>query len=639
MLIPSYPNFEYPTGDYTNGDILYNSLGSFWTKIFSDKHILKGLAYGQSEELFQKYYNLLEAVNAVSASKTDIFHKEKWTPIRIKKSVFNQVNLQVGSQYYSGIQPGSSFFHNSTFKVGESMANNLRLFRTPYDTDIKTIFTIVDRVVSPSLVLVNGIDFELQDGFIYFNKDIFDLSYIPKLSIPSFDAEGNETSVDEELLLWSCHTEIDTNLLYTNLGYLFDFKLENTAQYKSILLNTINLLTGGPSVKSLISLGCAFIGVQPVIEDTEVVEDAYYVDGVNYVVTDKHVYSAPFIDPLSGSGASPVIGNIVHSGDLFFDFVEYFDNVKTPKWWEYVFPVSPATGNILGLALPNYLFCADSENSYFFRNINTATVSCAYDSDALQYKITFPVEGNVADVKAFHDYINAPSRVAANMAALGLSADTLTRSDLNPLRFVFENFLQYNAVYVKMKFQTLEQARLFTAYYSIIKKMLPPHVYITFQIKFNLGTEEYNSLNGKSVVYLKTTTTVALEPSSFIENAVTKYYDSVLKISHGLVDGDICYISSTGTLPKGLKAQTLYKIRVVDLDNFELTVFDSGASIPCEDQGSNGATITLTKLTPSWTGTDSAVHVIDNIDGSDSNGSIPNTAADDFKLGTTQRLF
>ena len=70
-------------------EVLYQSLGSFWTQIFSEKGTIKGYTLGQAEELTQSYYKLLDTINSFSIKHIPVFSTVRWQPLIIKKSKYN----------------------------------------------------------------------------------------------------------------------------------------------------------------------------------------------------------------------------------------------------------------------------------------------------------------------------------------------------------------------------------------------------------------------------------------------------------------------------------------------------------------------------------------------------------------------
>jgi hypothetical protein len=177
---------QFPAKDATDGQYLYRALGSFWTQVFKDKKVLQGYTTAFAEELIQQQYNLMQVLKQYSVKDIDLFSSVKWKPIQIKKSEFNKAPFifeSAGAVF--GKQPSSDPFY----------ADSLFRFGYPKETDGKAIFSfapnfklakfggIANRVISPSLLLLPGVNVAINNDVLYFNVDLFDNEYIPKAAI------------------------------------------------------------------------------------------------------------------------------------------------------------------------------------------------------------------------------------------------------------------------------------------------------------------------------------------------------------------------------------------------------------------------------------------------------------------------
>jgi hypothetical protein len=108
----------------------------------------------------------------------------------------------------------------------------------------------------------------------------------------------------------------------------------------------------------------------------------------------------------------------------------------------------------------------------------------------ISYRLDFPVYGRPADVKAFQDYINDPSRKYELLDKLNLPMDTPSRITINPLDFVFLNIFKNNTLLVKVYFDSADRLNLFFELLPMLQKYLPPHVYVLVYVQLNLKAEE-----------------------------------------------------------------------------------------------------------------------------------------------------
>ena len=80
--------------------------------------MLKGYTIGLAEEFIQRYYDLIEVVDSYAVDDIHVFHKEKWKPILVYKSKFNESPFRfekAGANF--GEQDGTSnYYQNAIFQ-------------------------------------------------------------------------------------------------------------------------------------------------------------------------------------------------------------------------------------------------------------------------------------------------------------------------------------------------------------------------------------------------------------------------------------------------------------------------------------------------------------------------------------------
>lgn len=530
MKIPGVGS-TYPGKGYTSNGVLFSSLGSFWTRVFGDKEAIRGLTIAQSEELLQRYYDFVESLNAMSVKKIDLLHRERWLPVRIRKSQLRLAPLRFlpaedkdhttfGPQALatSVDERNNSLHYGETNQFGRAKRPVEQKYVVKVDHTLKDFPVLADRIVGPTKVLTSGIDFWMDNGELFFAKDPFEsdaffkyelfdnagkqLTYVWKPSKPTYATMEQEQSTEpvagtvineEEMLLWAYHGGVNTNSLYNNFGSLFGLSEENSEGYKQVLTETVNLLTEGPTVKAITGLASSFIGVQLSQDPVETVVDAYTVDDIRYVVTDKRVYTANTFyafspDVYYAATSEARVGAKLPAGTPLFDAVTYYDNVSTPGWW---------TTELDRLVLPGSMFMGDYDGVLIFENI--AAFTARDDENRLRYSpdisntvqdaIVFPFPPTVtqADQDRFNAYISHPDRYAT---CLSLIEDSLTQADLlDPLDFVFKNFMKTNSAMLRIRFQTLEQAAKFAHFFRLVKTCLPQYLYIIFDFDLLLPQE------------------------------------------------------------------------------------------------------------------------------------------------------
>lgn len=487
-------NFNYPSTTATNANVLYSNLGSFWTQMFQEKKTIKGLTIAHAEQLIQSYYELLDTVTAYSIDNISIFEKHKWQPLVIKRSELNNAPLLFGEAVF-GVQPETDeYYEGITFHWGAPKDEASAYFSwKPTDT-IKDIKLIANRVLSPSNVQIGGIDFSYVNNTVYFRVDPF----ITHQGTPIITDNGENVTFmdrdnriinDELLILWAYHADVDHSGLYYNYGYLFQFNQPSSESYQQILQTVIKLFTGGPSPKALLSVCAAFLDIKVVVEAEETIETI----SDNTVITNRNVY---IFDDFYTLRSDIHVGDVVEAGDVLVEDAAYYDYVSYKNWWTNKMQPKINYSDVIDqvhtmkYSLPPYLFLGGVEGELIFSNDIQM-----FPRDVDGY-LRFPVEGSEADVQRFNDVLNENADEIGY--AVGLEPGEVIM--INPVDFIFENFLKTASALVKLNFKSLQQTKLFTEFFPNIRKALPRHVYFIIMIDTQLTVDLYDQLNDAIVI-------------------------------------------------------------------------------------------------------------------------------------------
>jgi len=527
MNIPGLGTTTFPATGYTNNGVLFTSLGTFWTRIFTDKEAIRGLTLGQSEELIQRYYEFVDAVASLSVKDIPELHKERWTPIKIRKSALRRVPLRFlpaedPDHAVFGPQPlpqddterNNLYHYGETFQFGRGKRPAEDQYFVDIDPTIKQLPLLVNRIVAPSQTLVSGTDFWLENGKLYFNRNPFNLpetmrylvfdedgkqlTYTPPQELytytpaatAEFDTQLNQSTgvvEEEELVLWAYHAAYDIDTLHNSFGYIFQFKDPDPKTYKLILEKTVNFFVEGPTVQAFTAMAGAFVGVQTVEDKVETLLDAYTVDDIRYVITDKRVYTADsfyaFSNDVYNYDTSAVkVGAKLASGTTLFDAVQYFDKLVAPSWW---------LTQLSRLSLPPYLFLGSYAGVMVFENLtgnDRPTLETILPSPGV-VAFPFPTQVLEEDKERFNTYLSEPSRYPKVAALLTAYADA-NDGRINPLDFIFKYFMETNTAMIKLKFKTLEQAAKFMKFFRVVKDCLPKYLYLLFFFDFSMLDDE-----------------------------------------------------------------------------------------------------------------------------------------------------
>lgn len=368
MLI-DYASYKYPAKDVTDGQQLYLSLGSFWTQVFNDKNVLKGYTLGMAEELIQAYLNLTNVIRQYSVHDIDLLRKERWQPLLIKKSEYNRTPFvfEHNGALFGKQTADDPLYPEQLFRFGYSKEGSSNAVFSFYcGNTLKKIGVIADRLIAPSVILIEGVDTLLKDSKIYFNADVFNNPNIPKTKLidnsgkPSvfLDNEGR-VHEDELVLLWIYSADYDDDELYRNFGTLFDVKMSTSQAYKDLLGSLMNISVEGPTIQALRFALAALLSTPVILEKQETVQDVYKDDKQQYVITDKHVYKLPLGQYLSDS---VYIDNELYCGETLADSIKVVDTVIDPAWWKTEIKSNK-------LAFASHVFAASATQQLFFENV------------------------------------------------------------------------------------------------------------------------------------------------------------------------------------------------------------------------------------------------------------------------------
>lgn len=449
-----------------------------------------------AEEVIQSYYNLIETVNQYSVKDIDLYHKEKWLPLVIKKSEYNKAPFVFSSNgAVFGYQPASDIFYaDQLFRFGfpkETLGGKIFSFTPSFD--LAGMGLIANRVISPSLLLIPGVDVIIKDNTLYFKTDLFDNDYIPRAKVvgdfgvvDTFKTTEGDVLEDEFVILWVYMAEIDNKELYGNFGALLDINLPTSEHYKTLLKSLINLYVEGPTITALNAIFASLVNSPIVIETTEEIEDIYSDDKYQYVITDKHVYKLGLSQLLLGVLEE---GSVVHAGESLTEGVQLIDTLLDPLWWKNHFYISK-------LGFPSHIFAADTKNQLFFANDHSPLTYTGANAEPNK-RIVFPVTGRALDVEAFQSYINHPSRKTEILERLKLPANKTSTILINPVDFLFTNFFKNNTLFLKLDFHSQEQLALFFSLLPSIQPYLPSHVFLLVYLQLQLNDEVMTNLNKK----------------------------------------------------------------------------------------------------------------------------------------------
>jgi hypothetical protein len=652
-MFENYPILNYSgTSTFANPDVLYATLGTFWTSFFAERGTIRGYSIGQSEELVQHYLNLVELINSYSSEDIPVFHREKWFPVRIRKSKFKHEKIYFESETLDtvltfGEQKYTTAYAGVVYAFGSSRDPSSSKYAVAKESelrDLKNFRLLTNKIIAPTRIYNTGADVQIRDTRLIFGADLF--SDDENIKYDVFDAaagdwvyytdESGVKQVEQEIILWAYQADIDQQLLWQNFGYLFDVKADSTQLFKDLLNALVKFYSNGPTIQAVQVLAAALLGVPAVKSREEQVQDIFRLtDNSTVVITDVNVYK---YDAYYNVLPSVVIGTKVYAGDVLVDAVQYFDYVRSKRWWTYqLFPrlAYDSLGNLVDgyadnfeITLPPYLFLGNYQYGLTFKNDFELATKTWNGTD---YTINFPVYGSVADVQIFHDYINDVSEAGKNLEgvtrqeqvaqALGMYNDagdyTNKAVGIYPLDFVFDNFFKSNSALVKLNFKSQAEASAGLGLFSLLREVLPSYVYFMFYADFALPNETVDNLDGQTEVWAYTESWVAYETDSVVLSTNTFNITD-----HGFVDGDTVVLVGND-LPKGILANRVYEVSYVNANSFKLRHRESQLEVNLSTTGYAASIDSASSFIVKVTNYGAGNVLLNNPDGSTATGNWP----------------
>lgn len=466
--------YVYPSNNYERAQVLLGILGSHWNNVYQGNFLVQQAAFARAQEEIQAHQDLMEAIAAISRFEVPIYHTDNWYFLVIKESEMNDIVLKYGGGAVYGDQPDGT-----GYKYGEPNVVPLGLGYTfPIPEDLKDARNVFNRLASPSVSLQRGTDFTLASGYISFARNPFEDDRIAKRDI----VQGSSV-VDREAGLWVFRGQFDWDHVYTHFGYVLGLRLESSEEYRGLVNAVLDALVRGTSEKEL-QLAFAAITSTPVAVEPEETVELIVKDRKHLVITtDQHVYKYPKV-----ATAIVEVGDTVYAGDQLVDTVTFYD-LNRGEVPDDLFSVTMGLGFLPG-GFADGLTFANEE------------VDLVVTTESGKTRVEFDIGGFPTDVEAFWDLVHA--RGVADGTSLANLLDVRTEpatepaaaslpATINPLEFLIENVLRYNAYVVKIKVSKMD-AEIALHNTRILRKVIPP--WTTMILLLELEADESIELTG-----------------------------------------------------------------------------------------------------------------------------------------------
>lgn len=463
---------EFPRDDFELGKTLLSAIGSFWSQIFADRARFNTELDGSAELFLQAQLNFLETVATVSRFETPVFHKERWRILLLRESALlpSAGILKYGDGAVYGPQPGTG----QVFLYGVPSLE-VFAFELPDKTLAEVKAFISNRIIDPSVVLTQGVDFTIDRNLeaIIFSQDPFKNELFSKRPIYG----ANNEIIDEEIALIIFEGNFDINLMFNHFGYAVDSAIIKSSQFYKDFINAFwNTFVRTPTLTDIRALLAAITGIPTVIENVETVEFLEKIGNQLQIITDKTVYKfKATVNPIVA------VGDVLEIGD------ELVDSVK-------IIELSGSDGlpDIQAISLGKEFLSGGFFSQLIFEDRVVELDFQGIDNDNRTF-VRFDLGGFPGDVDLFWDLAQARGKQLGKTLAELLDTRTNPPTDpslppeitqpgpehlpltINPLQFVIDNLLKNNMFIIKLKTVDTNPEALGLEFFHVMRSAIPPH--------------------------------------------------------------------------------------------------------------------------------------------------------------------
>jgi len=495
--------FRYPQNDLDNSSLLLSLLGSFWATTYQGNSLLQDLAYTKGQSMQQTYFRLMELIASISRKDIPLYSEQDWSALVIKESELNQ-NAALLYKYKTG---NTVTYSSSNTQIYYGQLQPTTQYVTEAPTHLLNCHQICNRLIMPTVSLIQGMHFTVVDGTIWFKDNPFTNTAIPKKDI--LDNRGN--IVDREITLWLYSGLYDLDWLYEQFGYALRLKLRTSKEYKQFINSIFDAFVEGTSVRTQQLALAAVFGIPLVIEAQETVQNIVTTNDL-IIITDKNVYMFPV-----GVNPTVSVGDELVAGDTLTDMFQIFELNNAPEL---------TSEQIKALAVESGMLGYGFFGGLVFEN-KDVPVTVEEDVDGYT-KVSWSLGGFSLDVEKFWEDVHA-SGVSKNQT-LAMLLDVRTNPDtqptaaslptsINPLHFLLSNLLRNNATILKLKSGFKAANKLAFIPVDQLRKIQPPHtvMLVVTDLQYQDDTVDIDSFTESVTTFQGGNNTESFNPTSMVE--------------------------------------------------------------------------------------------------------------------------
>ena len=476
--------------------LLFENLGSFWSRIYTDRDFIRDKCRGDGLMAAQTYLNLLEAAACLSHVSAPAFHRECWFPLVIRESEADtgaDVKLYVGMQPAAviGGQPDdTAYTPGQEFTIGGSAIKRGFISYPVRSEDFDSgMVTASSSIIAPAATYLLNVDYYVVRNSMVFKSAMDPFSRPDKFPIRDI---VNESGVaDREIILWGSDVLMDRNYTRDYFGYMQKAYSDRPAYYADMITGIFDLKTSGTSMAVLGKSLAKCFGVSAVQAASETVTGFYTApSGDSYVLTDTGAYRCGAAETVR---PDLKIGSVLQEGEFLTESLKLYSSLNpdsflqaTGRTLEQFVADVPKLPISLGLVwLPGILAGFSVEWK------DTPLIFNGYDANG-HAKLSFALNG-VSEVEtAYWTAVWAQAEAQdVDMAVLledfitgDMSASSTIVGTINPMRFFMKNCLNSNTSVLVVDFDAIpEYITGSGAIIADITSILPSHTVMLTVVK------------------------------------------------------------------------------------------------------------------------------------------------------------
>jgi len=442
-----------------DGKMMLHMLGTWWRRWFGDAAQLSALYDGTGLAEYETYLTFLDAIACLSRFDVPIFHTRNWGYLTLLES-----EMQTTSQILYGTE-GLVYTNRDVPSYGFSGTIDGYKFTAP--DDLAAIPSMMNRIIDPSLVLLNERDYTLTNGSITFNDNPFENTLIPKREI--LDAAGEV--VDHQIAMWMHLSEWDLEYVYRHFGYVLNIWMESSEYYKGFINALWDNMVLGSSRKAFECAWEAMTGVRFAVGN-EVVTFIETFSDRKHVITDKDIYTY--------SVNSEVLvqeGDELYPGQSIVDTVQIAEPSHLTDW-----------NVVVGVSLGADFLNGSNRSPIVFQNRDVPLEYLGVYPDG-KVRLEFSVSGDPRDVTDFWHNVHINENVSGTSLAEMLDTrgnkteivpEWALAQTINPFQFAMDNILENNIYAVLVKQDGFINGSIGVSATAHLQRHLPPQT--TFMV-------------------------------------------------------------------------------------------------------------------------------------------------------------